>query len=159
MKKAKNFAKCAEEELKIVLGAAAQTRGLSALIRKKPWQVSLRLTTRAQMKKANSQYRGKNYATDVLSFPAPEVFWHAGVLGDLLICEPVLKSQAREQQHDTLTELRVLLVHGVLHLLEFDHERSAKAAREMARFEKVLLKKLDSAKGLIERTHSGTKDE
>lgn len=93
------------------------------------------------MAELNHQYRGANYATDVLSFPAPEVFRHEGNLGDIVVCLPVLKRQAEERGHAPETELWVLLVHGVLHLLGLDHERGQKQAREMQEWEEKLLGK------------------
>ena len=104
--------------------------------------------TAGRMKTVNRKYRGKEASTDVLSFPAPSPFREQGMLGELLICTPVLLKQARELGHPWKVELSVLLVHGLLHLLDFDHERGPKQAREMARWEKKLLQ----APGLIERT-------
>jgi probable rRNA maturation factor len=100
------------------------------------------------MSRLNRSYRGKTYATDVLSFPAPPVFRRQGHLGELIICLPVLKSQARELGHSAETELDVLLVHGLLHLLGMDHEKGGKAARVMRLWETRLLK----GKGLIARS-------
>lgn len=118
------------------------------------------------MQVLNKNYRGKNYPTDVLSFPVPEPFARMGILGELVICLPVLKAQAVEQKHSASLELDILLVHGVLHLLGFDHELGPKQAREMASWEAKLLasllasaskKKTPKGLGLIERTYSGTK--
>lgn len=101
--------------------------------------------TSAKMKSLNKKYRGKAYATDVLSFPAPEIFARQGHLGDLVICESVLERQAREMGHSAVEELRVLLVHGLLHLLGYDHEKSKVDASAMAKWESRLLE------GMIER--------
>ena len=152
-----NLNEIAQLELRAILAVAQKTPGLAQVVRKKPWYVSLVLNNEAAMKKANLKYQGKNYATDILSFPAPEVFREKGILGDLMICKDTLRKQALELDHPVVVELRVLLVHGVLHLLELDHEKGAKAAREMASFEKLLLKNVGAAKSLIERAHSGTK--
>ena len=110
------------------------------------------------MTELNRAYRGKNRPTDVLSFQPPEVFRKQGMLGELVICLPVLKRQARELGHRPETELRILLVHGVLHLLGLDHELGAREAARMARLEARLLEKLrggklsgNQAKGLIDR--------
>jgi rRNA maturation RNase YbeY len=127
-------------------------------------QASVRLVNVATMKKLNSQFRGKPYATDVLSFSPPAPFAQVGILGELVICFPVLKAQAREQGHSEAFELDVLLTHGVLHLLGFDHELGPREAKEMgsweARILKLLLKGPSKRKGLglIERVHSGTKE-
>ncbi len=105
------------------------------------------------MRQLNREYRKKNYATDVLSFPSPDVFRIQGYLGELVVCLPVLKRQAREQGHSQKAELEVLLVHGVLHLLGMDHEKSQKEARRMARWEKKLLSSKQTGRsGLITRT-------
>ncbi len=105
-------------------------------------QVELSLIGPKAMTDLNNEYRGKNYATDVLSFPSPEVFRKMGHLGELIICASVLKSQAREQGHSAQDELLVLIVHGVIHLIGFDHELGAKQAREMAKLEIALLEKV-----------------
>ena len=113
------------------------------------------------MRRLNRGYRKKDYATDVLSFPAPAIFRReGGVLGELVLCTAVLKQQAREQGHSPARELDVLIVHGILHLLDFDHERGPKAAAEMARWEARLLgpvksSKLPASQGLIARAPSG----
>jgi rRNA maturation RNase YbeY len=69
-------------------------------------------------------------------------------LGELVICEPILKSQAREQGHSPERELEVLLAHGLLHLLGFDHELGEKEARIMKKWEDLLVeRRVTSAKG------------
>ncbi len=120
------------------------------------WQVALALIEGPKMRRLNAKYRGKSSVTDVLSFEAPPVFFNSGLLGELVICKSVLKRQAKEQGQSEVQELKILLVHGVLHLLGFDHELSAKAAREMALAEKKLLKLLGVDVGLIQRTLSVT---
>lgn len=110
--------------------------------------------SRARMKTLNRKYRGKAYPTDVLSFPALEVFARQGHLGDVVICEPVLERQAKEAGHSPIEELHVLLIHGLLHLLGYDHEKSRREAAEMAKWEGRLLKVMNlhvRAKGLIQR--------
>jgi probable rRNA maturation factor len=115
------------------------------------WQVEIRMVGAAHMRTLNRSYRGKDYPTDVLSFPAPEVFRRQGVLGELVICVPVLKRQAAEQGHSAEQELSVLLVHGVLHLLGFDHELGPKQAKVMRDWEARILGVRLSGRGLIER--------
>jgi len=109
------------------------------------------------MKKLNHAWRKKNYATDVLSFPAPEVFFELGNLGELVICLPVMKKQAREHKHPLEQELDVLLVHGILHLMGFDHELGPKEAKLMQKWENSLLrgeglKSQAKGSGLISRS-------
>lgn len=108
--------------------------------------------TRGKMKSLNRKYRGKDSATDVLSFPALEIFARQGHLGDLVICAPILEEQAKRIGHSAKQELHVLLVHGLLHLLGYDHERSGRESSEMAKWESRILGDV----GLIERT-LGTK--
>lgn len=93
----------------------------------------------AEGRKLNRVYRGRDYATDVLSF-APVDF---DSLGELVFCVPVLQNKAREHHLTTRQELYYLLIHGILHLLDYDHEKNDKAAQAMYRlqdriFEKVL---------------------
>lgn len=142
----------AERRLKAILKAAQALPKLKKMGPKtpRPWTVELNLVGAAAMTRLNGQYRGKHYATDVLSFPAPPVFNLQGLLGELVICHPTLKRQAKERGHSDRVELEVLLVHGVLHLLGMDHELGEKQAAEMARWEKKLLS--GSSPGLIARS-------
>jgi probable rRNA maturation factor len=91
------------------------------------------------MRRLNRRFRGKDRVTDVLSFPAPQVFRARGVLGELVICPPVLRRQAARLGHAPARELEVLLAHGLLHLLGFDHERGARQASVMRAWEARLL--------------------
>lgn len=106
------------------------------------------------MTRLNGRLRGKSYATDILSFEAPGPVRETGWLGELVICRPTLMRQAREHGHSPATELEILVIHGLLHLLGFDHEgqgpKAQRAAREMARHEGALLGR--ASKGLIGRT-------
>jgi probable rRNA maturation factor len=103
------------------------------------FHVELTICGAPRMSKLNKEYRGKVGLTDVLSFAADPFFQHKGVLGDLVICAPVVLKQAREYQHSWKKELDVLIVHGLLHLLHFDHEQGETEAREMAKWERKLL--------------------
>jgi rRNA maturation RNase YbeY len=103
------------------------------------WQIGVQVVSSSQIQKLNRSYRGKNKPTDVLSFGSPEPFRSLGHLGELVIALPLLKRQARELGHSAEVELRVLLAHGLLHLLGFDHEQSKKQAREHALWEARLL--------------------
>lgn len=119
-------------------------------------RAELSLVGSAKMRKLNKEYRKKDYTTDVLSFPAPPPLRNLGHLGELVICTPVLKSQAREHGHSPETELAVLIVHGVLHLLGLDHEEGAKALKIQQRWEKKILAtmKVRAEAGLISRNGS-----
>jgi rRNA maturation RNase YbeY len=114
------------------------------------FHVELTVCGAPRMSKLNKEYRGKLGPTDVLSFAADPFFQHKGVLGDLVICAPVVLKQARTYQHSWKKEIDVLIVHGLLHLLHFDHELGETEAREMAKWERKLLG-LSSKTGLITR--------
>lgn len=129
----------AERKLRRILKSAETNRSLRALVPAANWTARVSLIGPVKMKALNRRYRGKNYATDVLSFEAPAAFRSQGLLGELVICTTLAKRQAREQGHAPETELEVLLVHGVLHLLGFDHEKGRRAALEMERWEQKLL--------------------
>jgi probable rRNA maturation factor len=92
----------------------------------------------------NRQYRHKDKPTDVLSFSSDE----RGYLGDIVIASGVARRQADAAGHSLQTELRVLALHGLLHLLGYDHERDD---GRMARVERRLRRKGGLREGLIER--------
>ena len=113
-------------------------------------QVTVLLTTDAAIRKLNRQFRGKNKATDVLSFPA-EGLGAEGIAGDLAISVTTALSQAAEQGHPLSTEIKVLILHGLLHLAGYDHEADD---GKMARRERLLRAKLKLPQGLIERANA-----
>ncbi|MEK7689915.1 MAG: rRNA maturation RNase YbeY [Bdellovibrionota bacterium] len=141
-----------------VLSIVRASQKLPGLKRRGPdeltWTVDVKVVGSAQMIRLNAKYRKKRSATDVLSFSPPEPIRNSGYLGELVICLPVLKRQAVERKQLQSTELQILLVHGVLHLLGLDHEKDGAQLREMLRWEKMLLVSTgyDAAPGLIERT-------
>lgn len=92
----------------------------------------------APAKKINWQFRGKNYATDVLSFAAIE----PEALGELLLCPQVIKKQAHEHKLSFNAELGYMLIHGVLHLLGYEHEGNVVAARKMFRLQDRLFERM-----------------
>ena len=86
--------------------------------------VSVALLSDARVRALNRRYRRVDRATNVLSFPAsPQPPVPSPFLGDIAIARGVARRQAREAGHSELTELRVLALHGLLHLLGYDHER------------------------------------
>jgi probable rRNA maturation factor len=113
-------------------------------------EVSVLLTTDDGIRGLNRRFRKKNKATDVLSFPVVDSgHGLAGDLaGDLAISVETAARQAREQGHKLSVELRVLMLHGLLHLAGLDHETDDGA---MARKERRLRAKLGLPPGLIER--------
>jgi probable rRNA maturation factor len=106
------------------------------------------ITRDAELRRLNREFRKKDYATDVLSFPAGPV---GDYIGDLAISVERAREQAREFGHSTYDELRILMLHGVLHLLGYDHETDT---GRMARTEKRWREKLGLPTGLIERVKS-----
>jgi probable rRNA maturation factor len=109
------------------------------------------ITGDAELRKLNRDFRGKDYATDVLSFPGDAGPWPARHMGDLAISIARARAQAREFGHSTEDEVRILMLHGVLHLLGMDHEADR---GQMARAEKRWRKTLGLANGLIERVEA-----
>lgn len=108
----------------------------------------------AESHELNMQYRGKDKPTNVLSFPSdiPEEILEmldARPLGDLVICIPVVLQEAEEQQKTPIDHFTHLLVHGVLHLLGYDHELGDVEAEEMESLEIEILAKLDIANPYI----------
>jgi probable rRNA maturation factor len=110
-------------------------------------EVTVLLTTDAAIRKLNRQFRGKNKATDVLSFPA-EGIGAEELAGDLAISVATAVKQAVEQGHSLSTEIKVLVLHGLLHLAGYDHEADE---GKMARRERLLRARLGLPQGLIER--------
>jgi probable rRNA maturation factor len=102
------------------------------------------VTNDAELQVLNLRFRGKNYPTDVLSFPGT-----APYLGDIAISLQRARAQAREFGHSLDDELRILLLHGVLHLTGLDHESDT---GHMARAEQRWRKKLALPSSLTERS-------
>jgi len=109
-------------------------------------QVTVLLTSDPAIRRMNKQFRGKNKATDVLSFPAGDFAGNSA--GDLAISVDTARKQAREQGHALGVEIKVLMLHGLLHLAGYDHETDN---GKMARRERVLRGRLGLPQGLIER--------
>lgn len=86
-------------------------------------EISIALTDEATIRQLNYDYRGVDAVTDVLSFEMGEALPEGGrYLGDVIIAVPVAQRQADEQGHALMAELVLLVVHGVLHLLGYDHD-------------------------------------
>lgn len=99
-------------------------------------EVTLRIVGETEGRQLNRDYRGKDYATNVLTFAYGEPLSGQPLLGDIVLCAPVLAREVVEQKKELLAHYAHLTVHGVLHMQGFDHEkvREAKAmeAREVA---------------------------
>lgn len=112
------------------------------------WYFSLAFVDKRTMKRLNRIYRGKNTATDVLSFEEDfknfvDLPIDRKYLGEIVICVPQAKKQARDLKCSLKKEIARLLVHGLAHLSGYDHERGGdKEADRMLQFEKRILLKL-----------------
>lgn len=111
-------------------------------------EISLLICDDAQIKELNKEYRQKDYATDVLSFPMSEdPYAEGGMLGDIVISLDTAKKQAQEADIALEREISFLFIHGVLHLMGFDHELGADEEEEMFTLqEEILLKLVKSGK-------------
>ncbi len=109
---------------------------------------SLCLLSDAAMRRYNRRFRGVDAPTDVLAFPDGS----AGRVGDLLVSAETARRQARRLGHALETEIRILTIHGLLHLLGCDHGAPRAAAR-MARLERRWRRRYALPLGLIERAH------
>lgn len=134
----------ATPRLEVGLSYAAPRRGVPASASFRRWveaalqgarhhkatELSIRIVDAREGRALNRKYRGKDYATNVLSFPAELPRGVASpLLGDLVICAPVVMREAREQGKSPRDHHAHLTVHGVLHLLGFDHQNARDAVR------------------------------
>jgi len=103
------------------------------------------MTDDRELERLNRMFLGKSYATDVLSFPSGT----SDSLGDLAISIDRAREQAETHGHSTFDEIRILMLHGILHLIGMDHENDRGA---MARAEKRWRLKFQLPGGLIERS-------
>jgi probable rRNA maturation factor len=123
-------------------------------------RVSLLVAGEARIRKLNRDYRGKDKSTDVLSFPAIDNLREAKLgpylnngelfLGDVAICSPVARRQAKEFSISFWDEFIHLFFHGVLHLIGYDHELSAREEKIMQKWEQralELFSKIKNKKG------------
>lgn len=140
--------------LSVELQVASRTRDVPTLGKVRHWirsalapgrgtrSIGVRLVDRAEGRRLNSRYRAKDYASNVLSFPAPpRQPGRERLLGDLVICAPVVAAEARAQGKELEAHFAHLVVHGTLHLLGHDHERPP-AARSMEAREIRILARL-----------------
>ena len=104
-------------------------------------QVTIRIVDAQEALVLNSTYRGKDYATNVLTFPLTET---PHLMGDIIICAPVVVAEAAAQKKSIEAHFAHLTVHGVLHLHGYDHETEAQAEL-MESLEITILQKLGYA--------------
>ena len=102
-------------------------------------QITLRIVDEAEGRELNRTYRGKDYATNVLTFVYDDV--PAPLSGDFVLCAPVVAREAAEQGKDLKAHYAHLVVHATLHLQGYDHE-DAREADEMEQLETALMAKL-----------------
>jgi probable rRNA maturation factor len=115
--------------------------------------VNVLVTTSVEVRSLNRRFRGKNSATDVLSFPAePLGAGRRALAGDIAISAEVAAQTAASLGHSVAEEVKILVLHGVLHLAGFDHERDR---GQMAGREVALRRRFRLPTGLIERSESG----
>jgi probable rRNA maturation factor len=165
----------AHQRLRVVVaderGRRLRANGLAAWLRRVApaaarGTIGIALVSDARMRALNRTYRRKDYATDVLSFAAfaypprarapagqaiarqPSALRRQRFLGEVIIARGVARRQAREAGHTERDELRLLALHGLLHLLGYDHERDN---GRMRRVEARLRRKGGLRRGLIER--------
>jgi rRNA maturation RNase YbeY len=115
-------------------------------------ELSLALVGNPEIRKLNAQYRARDYPTDVLSFPAPAEVPLPGpirLLGDVVISLEQARTQAKEHGRTLEEEVATLLIHGIVHLLGYDHERSARDAHIMERLERKIYRAL-CKRGLLQ---------
>ena len=105
-------------------------------------EMTIRIVDEEESQTLNREYRGKDYPTNVLSFPfeVPEGI-ELPLLGDLIICRQVMEREAKEQQISLASHWAHLAVHGTLHLLGYDHIEEAEA-EEMEGLETQIMQKL-----------------
>lgn len=121
---------------------------LSKQVWEKDIELDIYITDLIEGRELNNQARGKNYATNILSYPSDlgaEVIdiLPSILLGELVICHDIVEKQAKEQGKTTKQHLSHLLIHGILHLLGFDHELGDDKRIEMESFEIEVLSHLN----------------
>ncbi len=136
--------KISQRELSLFTTKARRAIGLEG-------ELSVRITSARELQELNRRFRHKNKPTDVLSFPAL-----VGAGGDIAIAREIAASNAAALGHSLTTELKILIVHGLLHLAGYDHESDD---GEMSARESQLRRELGLPFGLIERTEGGSPEE
>jgi probable rRNA maturation factor len=101
---------------------------------RRPATVALRVVAQAEGRRLNREFRGRDYATNVLTF----IYADAPLAGDIVICAPVVAHEAREQGKPVRAHWAHLLVHGLLHLQGHDHEAPGEAVRMERRERRIL---------------------
>tara|TARA_E500000178_G_scaffold293893_2_gene298905 strand:- start:7259 stop:7729 length:471 start_codon:yes stop_codon:yes gene_type:complete len=106
-------------------------------------EFTIRIVDKAESARINKLFRGKNSATNVLAFPFCGTTPHpVGILGDLLMCAPKIREEAKVQGKEITAHWAHILVHGLLHLLGFDHKTDSEA-KDMEALETTIMLKLE----------------
>lgn len=117
------------------LPSRAQVRRWALAAAETPVQVTVRFVDAAEGQRLNREFRGKDYATNVLSFCYEE----NPVVGDLVLCVPVVLREAGEQGKPATAHFAHMVVHGMLHLQGYDHEAGKRDAQRMEAKEREIL--------------------
>jgi probable rRNA maturation factor len=120
--------------------AAAARAALRHQQAPQPAALTIRLTGDAELRRLNRQFLGQDHVTDVLSFPSGTIDPETGrlFLGDIAIAYPRTRLQAARARHPVRAELRLLVIHGVLHLLGHDHAQPAEKSHMWAAQDAIL---------------------
>ena len=114
--------------------------GVIPELRRRKAEINIVMVGEKEGRRYNREFRDKDYATNVLSFPyEPLPGETTRLLGDLVICAPVVMREAAEQGKRTRDHYAHLAIHGVLHLLGYDHETEGQAVRMEALEQRILL--------------------
>lgn len=114
-------------------------------------ELSVALIGPGRMRKLNKKYKKKNRVTDILSFPESKIIFEkfkvgslakTKGLGEIVICSREVKKSAKKQNSSFEKELIIVLIHGILHLLGYDHERNEQEAEKMRNKEQDYIEKL-----------------
>ena len=124
-----------------------KARRILRLLELENCELSVALVGDQEIRLLNNRYRSLDEPTDVLSFPVDEPLPSGSrVIGDVIISVEKAARQARQRRRSFADELEVLLIHGILHNLGYDHERSPEDEREMRAMERRLRRALKSGK-------------
>jgi probable rRNA maturation factor len=93
----------------------------------KDMEFTIRIVGEREACELNRKWRGKNKATNVLSFPAGHTRFAPGLLGDIILCAPIILREAREQNKQPNAHWAHMVIHGLLHLMGYDHTRKKDA--------------------------------
>lgn len=112
--------------------------------------LSLTLVGKTRMQRLNRTFRQHDYATDVLAFPMQDASQSSlAFVGDVVICVPVALCQASKFGNTPDEEILRLLIHGILHLLGYDHETTEREAKRMSRKEQAIFRRLTPVPHLL----------